>query len=274
MKEVVAGQCRCVYVWPRVNLYLALIGWFLLSTTFQNATLRKNGPSPSDLRALLTEMSASGAELPPERELVQNLGVPRSRLRRVLAELREEGHLPHAQVGRRTKRKNNNHTEALARLANTTDVIELRLMLEPQFARLAAVRASALEIARIIRAATSAPDDDYGTPDLTFHLEIASASRNALGREFYQILREVGSDARVHMPARAPICPKRRQVRDAEHMRIARAIADRAPEHAEECMRSHLASVQALIMGRISSDPAEASDPAEQGVPRTAGVAK
>lgn len=199
-------------------------------------------------------MSASGSELPPERELVEQLNVPRSRLRRVLAELRNEGHLPHAQVGRRTKRKSNSHTEALARLANTTDVIELRLMLEPQFARLAAVRASAMEIARIVRAATSAPDDDYGTPDLTFHLEIASASRNALGRELYHILRQVGSDTRVHMPARAPICSKRRQARDAEHMRIARAIADRAPERAEECMRTHLANVQALIMGRISND--------------------
>lgn len=259
MKGAVAGQCRCVYVWPSTDLYLASIGWFLLSSTFENSTVRKNGPTPTDLRALLTEMSASGAELPPERELVQNLGVPRSRLRRVLAELREEGHLPHAQVGRRTKRKSSSHTESLARLANTTDVIELRLMLEPQFARLAAVRASALEIARIIRAATSGPDDDYGTPDLAFHMEIASASRNALGRELYHILRQVGADARVHMPARAPICSKRRQERDAEHMRIARAIADRAPERAEECMRAHLASVQALIMGRISSDPVDDS---------------
>lgn len=230
-----------------------------MSSTLENSAVRKNGPTQSDLRSLLTEMLASGAELPPERELVQSLGVPRSRLRRVLAKLRDDGHLPHAQVGRRTKRKSSSHTEALARLANTTDVIELRLMLEPQFARLAAVRASALEIARIIRAATSGPDDEYGTPDLTFHLEIASASRNALGRELYHILRQVGSDARVHMPARAPICSKRRQERDAEHMRIARAIADRAPERAEECMRSHLASVQALIMRRISSDPAEDS---------------
>jgi DNA-binding FadR family transcriptional regulator len=85
-------------------------------------------------------------------------------------------------------------------------------------------------------------------------MEIANASRNALGRELYHILRQVGADARVHMPARSPICSKRREVRDAEHMRIARAIADRAPEHAEECMRAHLGNVQALIMGRIHND--------------------
>lgn len=239
-----------------------------MSSSFDKSAVSKTGPNQADLRVLLTEMSASGEELPPERELVETFGVPRSRLRRVLAELREEGHLPHAQVGRRTKRKSNSHTEALARLANTTDVIELRLMLEPQFAKLAAVRASALEIARIIRAATSGPDDDYGTPDLAFHMEIANASRNALGRELYHILRQVGADARVHMPARAPICSKRRETRDAEHMRIARAIADRAPEHAEECMRAHLGNVQALIMGRIHNDSFD-----ETALP-TAGVAR
>ena len=139
-------------------------------------------------------------------------------------------------------------------------MIELRLILEPQFARLAAVRASALEIARITRAATSRPDEDYGAPDLAFHLEIASASRNALGRELYNILRQVGADARVRLPSRRPMCPKRREIRDAEHLRIARAIAERDPERAEECMRAHLASVQAVVMERISPDIAESSE--------------
>ena len=225
-----------------------------MTQTSSQTVSRSGGPTAAHLRAVLAELAAGGATLPPERELVEQLGVPRSRLRRVLAEMREAGHLPPAQVGRRTTREGSMQTDALARLANPTDVIELRLILEPQFARLAAVRASALEIARITKAATSGPDEDYGTPDLTFHLEIASASRNALGREFYNILRQVGADARVRLPARRPMCSKRREARDAEHMRIARAIAERDPERAEDCMRAHLASVQAVVMERISPE--------------------
>lgn len=218
---------------------------------------RGGGPTHSHLRAVLAELAAGGTTLPPERELVERLGIPRSRLRRVLAEMREAGRLPPAQVGRRSTREGSMQTDALARLANPTDVIELRLILEPQFARLAAVRASAIEIARIAKAATSGSEGDYGAPDLAFHLEIASASRNALGREIHNILRQVGADERVRLTSRRPMCFRRREARDAEHMRIARAIAERDPERAEDCMRAHLSSVQAVVMERISPDSAE-----------------
>ena len=218
----------------------------------------KDTLSASELRAALVDMSSGGGMLPPERELVERLGVPRSRLRRVLAEMREAGQIPPAQLGRRTNRDASPPAEALARVANPTDVIELRLILEPQFARLAAVRASALEISRITRAATSPADAEYGAADLAFHLEIAAASRNALGRDLYNILRKVGSDTRVRLPARRPMCAKkRREARDAEHMRIARAIAARDPEQAEDYMRAHLASVHALIMDRVLLEAAD-----------------
>ena len=218
-----------------------------------------NGPSPNELRSLIAGISASSSTLPPERELVQQLGVPRSRLRRVLAGMREEGHLPPAQVGRRATRKTGPQTDNLARVANPMDVIELRLILEPQLARLAAVRASAVEIARITRAATSMPDEDYGTPDLAFHLEVANASRNALARELYRILRGVGSDARVRLPDRRPACEKRRSARDTEHMCIARAIAERDTDRAETSMRLHLANVRALVMERVAPEPVQPS---------------
>ena len=227
--------------------------------------MTEHGPSPTKLRSRIAEISASNGSLPPERELVQQLGVPRSRLRRVLAGMREEGHLPPAQVGRRTTRKTGPQTDNLARVANPMDVIELRLILEPQLARLAAVRASAVEIARITRAATSMPDEDYGTPDLAFHLEIANASRNALARELYRILRRVGADARVRLPDRRPACDKRRGARDTEHMRIARAIAERDTDQAEASMRLHLANVRALVMERVAPEPFQPSATATDG---------
>ena len=216
---------------------------------------RSAGMSPQEIRAALSEMADSKHELPPERQLVDLLRVPRSRLRRVLAEMRDSGQLPPVQVGRRTTREFSQRIDELARVANPTDVIELRIIIEPQLARLAAVRASAVQIDSIKKAAKSGIGEDYGSSDLAFHIAVASASRNALGREIFNLLRMVGADSRVRLPNRQPICETRRTARDEEHRRIARAIADRVPELAEEAMREHLSSVRTLIMNRLSPQP-------------------
>ena len=227
---------------------------------------KQTKPSIEDLRVTIAGFATDDGSLPPEREMVEELGIPRSRLRRVLASLRDEGLIPPAQIGRRGMREAGPRIESLVRLANPTDVIELRIMIEPQLARLAALKASSLEIARIIRAAKSQPDDDYGTPDLAFHVEIAGATRNTLAREMYRILRKVGADARVRIPARGQMCPNRRKTRDEEHVRIAHAIADRDPDGAEEAMRAHLAAVNSVIADRMKpSDVYEGSASAITG---------
>ena len=212
-------------------------------------------PSAEVLRASILQLAADQRDIPPERTLTARLNVSRSRLRRVLAELRASGQLPPAQVGRRATEGRPSQIDRLAQLSNPTEVIELRFMLEPKLARLAAIRASAVEIARIVRAATGRPNDSYGGADLAFHLEVVSAARNALGREMYAILRQVGTDKRVHMPPRKPPCQRRRQARDLEHMEIAQAIAARDPDRAEAAMRAHLGMVQDMINQRLSPEP-------------------
>jgi len=209
-------------------------------------------PDAESLRRTLLDMAEAADALPSERSLVDDLGVPRSRLRRVLAELRSSGQLPPANMGRRAISPNLPRIDGLVRVATPTDVIELRLILEPRFARLAAIRASALEIARIVRAAQSRPADGYGAADLAFHREVARSARNPLAHDLYDLLRHVGTDSRVRMPhARTP-CPKRRIARDAEHAEIARAIADRDADRAESAMRLHLATVQQMIHERLT----------------------
>lgn len=221
--------------------------------------LKPSKHSLGEIKTIISEFAAADGTLPPEREMVDELNVPRSRLRRVLAEMREEGLISPAQIGRRNSKDASPQIENLARITNPTDVIEMRLFIEPQFARLAAIKASSLEIARITRAAQSQPGEDYGAPDLAFHLAIASATRNALAREVYRILRQVASDARVRLSTPFPMCPNRQRTRDAEHMKIARAIADRDPGKAEEAMRSHLIAVQAVILNRMAPDQLDGS---------------
>ncbi len=226
-----------------------------MTATIPGKTPPDSEPSAEVLRASILQLAADQRDIPPERTLTARLNVSRSRLRRVLAELRASGQLPPAQVGRRATDGRPNQIDRLAQLSNPTEVIELRFMLEPKLARLAAIRASAVEIARIVRAATGRPNDSYGGADLAFHLEVVSAARNALGREMYAILRQVGTDKRVHMPPRKPPCQRRRQARDLEHMEIAQAIAARDPDRAEAAMRTHLGMVQDMINQRLSPEP-------------------
>lgn len=220
----------------------------------KTASPQQTSPNPSisvdALKAVLIGMGGPDQELPSERDLVDQLNVPRSRLRRVLAELRAEGELPPAQVGRKSSRRDTTDIDEFVSVANPNDVIELRMMLEPQFARLAAIRASTIEIKRIQKAASTAKGDDYGAADLAFHREVANSSRNPLAQGIYDLLRRIGTDSRVRLAQTAPTCPKRRASRDAEHQMIAQAIAERDPDRAEALMRDHLVNVRKVIEER------------------------
>ena len=198
------------------------------------------------LRSLLGE----GGSLPSERLLAERLSVKRHQLRRALEILRTEGQLEPAQP--RRGEPGAARGEALIRSTNPIEVIELRLALEPALARLAALRATPLDIVRIQRAATTASGAERGAADLSFHKAVAMATGNTLAADFYALLRRVGSDARLHVKRRDPECPNRVMQRDREHHAIADAIAARDPDGADSAMRQHLISVQAQILGRMA----------------------
>ena len=151
------------------------------------------------------------------------------------------------------------YSEELVRVTNPLEVVELRLILEPSFARLASLRASALDIAEIAQWATTLPGMKPETADLNFHHAVANASRNQLARELFVMLRKVGHDARMRVVGVTPAtCMKRIAERDGEHRRIAEEIAARNPDAAEAAMRAHLLAVQRRIMERSNGGLAAA----------------
>jgi len=197
----------------------------------------------------LRELLASGAGLPAERRLAEQLDVSRHRLRLALESLRNSGELARPGARREPALLRG---DALVRGTNALEVIELRMVLEPALVRLAAVRATPLDIMRIQRAATTEPGVERGAGDLTFHKQLAEATRNTLAADFYALLRRVGSDSRLHVNNPAPACLNRIEQRDRQHKAIADAIADRDPDRAEAAMRAHLASVQHQIVARLT----------------------
>ncbi len=200
------------------------------------------------VRGILAETGA----MPAERLIAGQLQVKRHTLRRALEALRANGELLPARTGRRPCAAPRVGS-GLASGTNPLEIIELRTVLEPPLARLAALRASPAEIGRIWRAATTPPDAVPGAVDLAFHRAVAHGSRNTLGAELYTLLRHVATDTRLRIGGAEALrqCPKRIAERDAEHAAIADAIARRDPDAAERAMRNHLGAVQRQIIGRL-----------------------
>ena len=204
------------------------------------------------LRALISK----GADLPSERELARQMRTNRHQIRRALEVLRDANEL--APAAHRRAAAVIGRGAMLARDTNPLEVLEVRMALEPTLARLAAVRASPLDIARIQRAADLA-DGDPGSNHLAFHKAIGAAAGNKLAAGLYFLVREIGRDARLKLGRNAPVPPQRLAQRNAEHRAVAEAIAARDPDAAERAMRSHLASVHKLDLNRLAPDPQEYS---------------
>lgn len=206
-----------------------------------------------DIVAAVRQLQNEDKKLPSERALAEQLSVKRHQLRKALEILRQNGDLDPVRA-RRSSTPHPRYSEELVRMTNPLEVLELRLLMEPGLARLASLRASALEIAQITEMATTPKNAESGEIDLGFHLAIVRGARNHLAGGFYKMLRQVGVDARVRVAQNTPpSCPKRVALRDAEHQKIAKAIARRDPEAAEAAMRAHLMSVQRQINERSNA---------------------
>jgi GntR family transcriptional regulator, transcriptional repressor for pyruvate dehydrogenase complex len=218
--------------------------------------------APADVASIIAairQLQVSGAPLPSERELADRLLVKRHQLRKALEALRQSGDLKPARARRDATTAQPRYGEELVRVTNPLEVAELRLIMEPSFARLASLRASAHDIAHILEAAATPQGAESGAADLAFHLSIATAARNHLAVEFFKMLRQVGVDARIRVARISPpTCPIRIAQHDGEHRLIAEAIAQRDPEAAEAAMRAHLLLVQRRIMERSNTGLAAA----------------
>ena len=145
----------------------------------------------SDPRGRLDDILAEARHaddhrLPTERRLTQLLGIKRGPLRRLLSELEAEGKI-WRHVGRGTfAGERPVHADVDLKIvcehSSPAEVLEARTAIEPQLAALAAVRASAKEIAELSQLAkkcASAPNFDvYEKLDERFHGGIARASGN------------------------------------------------------------------------------------------------
>jgi len=197
-----------------------------------------------------------GDQLPAERDLAQRLGVSRTAVREAVKTLREKG-LVEAYSGRGTFITDG--TSQAARQSfdlmvkvgqqgqqeGLPHLVELRLVLEPGIAAMAAERVTDDDLTAM-REAVAVMDDAqenaeaYIEADLDFHLALAEAAANPL------ILSLIDSIVGLLRTERIRIFkveggPQRSQF---HHKRILSAVERRDPEMARCEMRAHLEQVR------------------------------
>ena len=193
-----------------------------------------------------------GDQLPPERELAHQFDVSRTAVREAVKALTEKG-LVEALPGRGTfVTDGTSHPirQTFGRILRTepdggaAHLEEVREMLEPEIAALAAVRVDEESLASM-REAVSVMDkamrdpDAYIEADLDFHLALAEAAANPLILSLIDSIVAVLREQRMRV-FKVAGGPERGQY---HHKKILEAIEQRDPEAASEAMRAHLRQV-------------------------------
>ena len=194
-----------------------------------------------------------GDQLPSERELATQFGVSRTAVREAVKALHEKG-LVEAQPGRGTfvtkgspqaMRQTLDWILRVAQPEGTAHVVEVREILEPEIAALAAARANE-EAVVSLREAVAVMDNAKRDPDafieadLDFHLALAEAAGNPLILSLIDSIVAVLRDQRMRI-FQVEGGPERGQY---HHKKILEAVEHRDPEGARDAMRAHLRQVR------------------------------
>ena len=210
------------------------------------------------LRAVLRDVPATGDNrIPTERQLAETLGISRRSVRRALEVLEAEGLVWRRQgAGTFAGPRPDTLDEMGAPEANFTEVMEVRLRVEPQLAQLAALRASASDVARmreiLTRLENTADADGRELWDSALHREIARAAGNRFFLMIFDSMDRARHDdawraLRERARSRSVLAQYARQ-----HRELVDASADHDPVRAGAAMRTHIMSLNDGIL-RLTS---------------------
>jgi len=207
----------------------------------------------------------AGYRLPTERELGQQFGIARNTLRKVMAQLQDQG-LITRHVGRgtfvaasaSTRSPVQDSVHALLRRihgASPSEVMELRLLIEPPCVELAATRATGRDLRQIAHClresekAATALDFEYW--DGMLHQAMLAATHNSLLIELYAILNSVRRQAEWEALKQRSLTAERLAHYRAEHRSIVQALEHRNATAASAALRQHLLRVRVAMLGEV-----------------------
>lgn len=207
----------------------------------------------------------AGHRLPPERDLVDMFGIARNTLRKAMDELEHAGVIER-HVGRGTfiaQRQDQTSSNPSASSAETlvqrihgaspADVMELRLLLEPQFVESAAIRATSRDLQQISHCLDQSEKAntvlDFEHWDGMLHQAILAAAHNNLLTDLYEAINGVRRQPEWEALKQRSLTPERHKRYKQQHRRIVSALLKRDAEAASREVREHLLEVKAGMIG-------------------------
>ena len=260
-KRVLEAKGRTALIWINpTNLDARYWSRLVSSGTFGRVNTVEQ-----TLRALLQEQTASGilgpgGKLATERDLAGQLTAPRSEIRRALASLERDG-LITRHVGRGTFL-----TEAATRHFNgappdtsPAEIMQVRSLLEPRIAQLAARAAHRADLERIDhclhRGGAAGDHAEFEAWDAELHRAIASSAHNSLLLHLFDTMNAARDLPVWGSLKRRSSHPRRRAAYHEEHTAIVAALHDRDPDAAATAMADHLRQVTTGLLGAESPAP-------------------
>ncbi len=204
----------------------------------------------------ITDDLSPGDKLPPERELCATLNISRATLREALRAL-EDRRLIERRPGRGTVVCTPPEPQLALSFEPSTDegarefaqAAELRRIVEPQVAELAALRATELDLAQldeILRESHAGLTAEESLRlDVEFHRRLAVAAGNPLLVGVCEAMNGLVHDVRL----RSHLAREGRRNSIEGHQRLYAALAAHDPAAARRAMDDHLADVGELIAG-------------------------
>ena len=212
-----------------------------------------------------------GDHLPPQADLISQFGIGRTSLREAIQRLVALGAVTvtpgkRMAVGpmiRRNRQATAAELEASLRHAALKELAEVRDLIEPEAAALAAQRITDELILRIEGIVAEMKVSEDTTTDFNlntqFHATIAEATQNEALRHILQVVADMLSPLQRHMYERA----LENYRADQEHLPILQALKDGDADGAREAMHDHIG----IFSRFVASNYATPSNTEEDGKP-------
>jgi len=206
-------------------------------------------------QAILEGRYADGERLPAERELAQHFDASRSTVREALRRL-EETNLVSRRVGSgtfvtyRTAFDSNN----IAEVTSPVELIDVRLAIEPQMARLVVSHATARDLERMGEAlrqveAANRDSEAFSRADEQFHLALAESTRNPLMVWLYRQINDVRCHAQWDAMKDKILISERIDEYNRQHRALYDALCSRDADAAVRIVTEHLEKARRDLLG-------------------------